>query len=367
MKRLSKFFSQDNSGGITEKPSGESEHRGIETKDLRSELFSRLLDTESIDIDKLRQAVWSGCPHDTPEFRVHAWKILLGYLPPRRDRHRDVHIRKLREYEMFTIENGKYLVADVNSLVDMDVRAVIHQIDIDIPRTAVCGCELVKIAPLVSLIRRILIIWSLRNPACGYVQGMNDITVPLLIVLVEGKLGRSIKQVSSDEVVSSDLLEIESDLYWMFSKIIQSLQDHYTSSQSGIQKMMRHFKELVNRIDSGSLLQYLDSHQIDLTQISFRWFNCLLVRELDYQSLIRVWDTCIAEEDGFSVFMVYFCVAWIKGQTDRLKLMDSEQLLDFFSGSCLAPAIKDTKRAESMLSEAFVLKALFHSSPHHLS
>jgi len=371
LKRFSKFFGQDNHPEIDEKtvetssaPPDKS-FRSLEGNKMS--VLARMFGTESIDMDKLRQAVWSGCPSETPGIRVKAWKILLGILPTRLDRHQEVQLKKARDYELLVRENERNLVTDVNLLSDTTARAIVHQIEIDIPRTANCGCDLITISPLSSLIRRMLIIWSLRNPACGYVQGMNDITVPLLIAIIEGASERPCEQISVDDIGRLDLSVIESDLYWMFSRIIQGVQDHYTSSQPGIQKMMKHFRDLVKRVDNGELLDYLDSQQVDLTQLSFRWFNCLLVRELDYQALVRVWDTCIAEEDGFSVFMVYFCTAWIKGQTEQLKRMDCQQIMEFFGGSCIAFAIQDTKRAEVMLAEAFVLKSLFHSSPNHLS
>jgi hypothetical protein len=36
-----------------------------------------------VDLDALREATWSGCP---PPLRADCWRLLLGYLPPSRDR-----------------------------------------------------------------------------------------------------------------------------------------------------------------------------------------------------------------------------------------------------------------------------------------
>ena len=38
-----------------------------------------------VDLDTLREATWSGCP---PPLRADCWRLLLGYLPPSRDRRR---------------------------------------------------------------------------------------------------------------------------------------------------------------------------------------------------------------------------------------------------------------------------------------
>ena len=33
-----------------------------------------------------------------------------------------------------------------------------------------------------QLMENILLVWALRHPACGYVQGMNDLLVPFIYV-----------------------------------------------------------------------------------------------------------------------------------------------------------------------------------------
>ena len=33
-----------------------------------------------------------------------------------------------------------------------------------------------------SLMERVLFVWSIRHPACGYVQGINDLLTPFLVV-----------------------------------------------------------------------------------------------------------------------------------------------------------------------------------------
>jgi len=35
---------------------------------------------------------------------------------------------------------------------------------------------------------RLLFVWSMRNPATAYVQGINDLAAPLLIVFLQGAL-----------------------------------------------------------------------------------------------------------------------------------------------------------------------------------
>lgn len=37
---------------------------------------------------------------------------------------------------------------------------------------------------------------------------------------------------------------------------------------------------------------------MEFQHLAFRWMNCLLMRELPFKLIIRVWDTCLAEKDG---------------------------------------------------------------------
>ena len=43
---------------------------------------------------------------------------------------------------------------------------------------------------------------------------------------------------------------------------------------------------------------HLESQSVQFYQFSFRWMNCLLMREMPLPLVVRLWDTCIAEKDG---------------------------------------------------------------------
>jgi hypothetical protein len=68
--------------------------------------------------------------------------------------------------------------------------------------------------------------------------------------------------------------------------------------------------ELFNNI-SGPLHRHLQHHGVDYLQFSFRWMNNLLTRELPLHCTIRLWDTYLAESDGFASFQLYVCAAFL--------------------------------------------------------
>jgi hypothetical protein len=77
------------------------EREGVQVAMLRSmsntriAKFNRLLGEQVVDLDALRELSWSGIP---PALRPTCWRLLLGYLPPNRERREQILARKRREY-----------------------------------------------------------------------------------------------------------------------------------------------------------------------------------------------------------------------------------------------------------------------------
>ena len=45
------------------------------------------------------------------------------------------------------------------------------------------------------------------------------------------------------------LSDVEADAYWCLTKLLDDIQDHYTPSQPGLQRMVLKLEDLVRRID----------------------------------------------------------------------------------------------------------------------
>lgn len=108
------------------------------------------------------------------------WQMLLGYLPTNLARRAAALERKRREY---TESIATYFaVAEIDRTKQDEDN--LGQISIDLPRTspnvAFFQQDIVQDA-----MKRILYIWSIRHPASGYVQGMNDLLTPLLLVSLQ--------------------------------------------------------------------------------------------------------------------------------------------------------------------------------------
>ena len=99
----------------------------LEVQRLRK--FEMLLAAEVVDLKALRSAAWSGVPH---QCRATTWQLLLGYLPPNRAWRESTLERKRREYyeavpQYFDVPSEERTEGQ---------REMLHQILIDVPRTA---------------------------------------------------------------------------------------------------------------------------------------------------------------------------------------------------------------------------------------
>jgi len=159
---------------------------------------------------------------------------------------------------------------------------------------------------------RVLYLWAIRHPASSYVQGINELIIPFFVVFLStagtGHPASSIpghhshavhsitnacravpcapcRVVGKEDVeeldfgtVPADVVSmVEADCYWCLSALlddiqvrvlpaqaasrplfppsplgidpIAAVQDHYTSDQPGIQRLIFKLKELIRRID----------------------------------------------------------------------------------------------------------------------
>jgi len=97
---------------------------------------------------------------------------------------------------------------------------------------------------------------------------------------------------------------VEADSFWCLTKLLDGIQDHYIVAQPGIQRQVAALRDLTARIDAG-LARHLEKENVEFIQFSFRWMNCLLMREISVKNTIRMWDTYMVGS-----LVLIFCTAW---------------------------------------------------------
>eukprot|EP00929_Paragymnodinium_shiwhaense_P007504 TRINITY_DN11142_c0_g1_i1.p1 TRINITY_DN11142_c0_g1~~TRINITY_DN11142_c0_g1_i1.p1 ORF type:complete len:441 (-),score=56.08 TRINITY_DN11142_c0_g1_i1:400-1722(-) len=363
----------------------------------RRDRFSELLAQPIVDRQAFADAAWSGVPEGCS--RRVAWQILLGYRPVAVERRSLALRRKRREFVASRQEiynslpehvreaprpgahraaihanahpdyaaaaagrspNGASATASWVFLCGNEESSSLEQIRKDLPRTCLCRFqdhgesgthntyrklkEFVDDLRTQRLMERILFIWSVRHPASGYVQGLNDVLLPFVISYQAERAGvtnlfdgrwesQTLFAVSGDELDA-----VEADCYHCFTKIMNEVVENYTPGQPGLQKAAVLMRSVMLRCDA-ELVEHLEAEGVDVKMIALRWLGCLMVRELPLPLCLRLWDTCIAEMSqqaspgGFFGFLIYFCISFVLSHSTRLCGAPFDELMEFVS-SC---------------------------------
>jgi len=242
-------------------------------------------------------------------------------------------------------------------------RNLFDQIQKDVPRTNP-NVHLFQLHSIQKALERILYLCAIRHPASGYVQGINDLVTPFFAVFLQPFVKEPIDQLSDISQVSEDILrDIEADCYWCLTKFIDSIHDHYTFAQPGIQRLVFKLKEIIQKIDA-PLNSHLSQNKIDYIQFAFRWMNCLLMRELPLKVIIRMWDTYLSEDDSFSCIHVYICAAFLLKWSTQIQKQDFQEFYLFIQN--LPTQNWVDQDIEPILSQAYLWKTLYNDSPSHL-
>lgn len=364
----------------------------INSRITRINKFKKLLQASTISLADLRALAWSGVPE---EVRAMTWQLLLSYLPTNSER-RDATLQRKRKEYVDGVRQA-FERTGSNSVSPGKARgldeALWHQISIDIPRTNP-HIELYSYEATQRSLERILYVWAVRHPASGYVQGINDLVTPFWQVFLGLYIGDHDIETGMDpgQLPKSVLDAVEADSFWCLTKLLDGIQDHYIVAQPGIQRQVTALGDLTARIDS-ALSKHLEHEGVEFIQFSFRWMNCLLMREISVKNTIRMWDTylvsrlcrlprpalpwdaraqgpsanCLrnqAEEQGFSEFHLYVCAALLVKWSDKLVKMDFQEIMMFLQS--LPTKNWTAKDIELLLSEAFIWQSLYKGSAAHL-
>ncbi|KAF9156491.1 GTPase-activating protein, partial [Actinomortierella ambigua] len=340
----------------TEHPADEASHVLQNNKQkARFQKFKTALQMPVVDLDELRKLSWSGVP---AALRPMVWQLLVGYLPSNADRRSMALERKRKEYQdgvQKTFAKG---------IEGLD-QTIWHQVFIDVPRTNP-KLALFQNPTTQRCLERILYCWAIRHPASSYVQGINDLVTPFFLVFLTAYIDEDQDPECYDlsQLPAEILAGIEADSFWCLSKLLDGIQDNYTHAQPGIQRQIAKLRDLICRIDA-PLAAHLQSEHVEFIQFSFRWMNCLLMREVSLQHTIRMWDTYLTEHPhGFSEFHLYVCAAFLTKWSAELQEKEFQDIMLFLQ----AVQTDHWQEAdiELLLSEAFYWKSLFHASPMHL-
>jgi hypothetical protein len=330
----------------------------------RSAFIERILSEETIDMDSLRAFSWNGCPL---AYRSTVWKLLLNYYPLNNNRR--AATLELRRSEYSSYVTNHYSVAEEKKTENED--EILRQIRQDVPRTG-GSIQFFKQEDIQLSLERVLYIFSIRHPASGYVQGINDLATTFYYVYLRDFCGEDqrVDIISSPKthviLPKEELFALETDVYWSLSNLLDNIQENYTFAQPGIQKLIYSLQDLIQRLDK-ELDKHFQAINLQYIHFAFRWINCLLMRELNLVLIVRLWTTLLSEETnlnngGFKQLLVYVCAALLMKFSEKLKTMEFQDLVVFLQK---LPTENWTERdIEMLLAQAYLYKSWFHKSQH---
>ncbi|RNF01359.1 putative GTPase activating protein [Trypanosoma rangeli] len=388
------------------------------------EVLRKMLAEDPVDLDKLCSICRSGCP---APFRREVWDYLTGNLQPFSSSRATVLARKRQEYVGYvqssyssvdwdaalrvvgegettrvSATSAEAKRGDNTSPVSVGAPSnirqrqavlgaqygvpgesellMLKQIRKDVPRMA-AGVAYLYHARVMLSIERILYIWALRHPACGYVQGMNDLLIPFISVILASQFCPSktvaelhsltetdLNVLFSTEAVSEEewMYTIEADTYWMASYLLSAVQENYTYNQKGICSMVRKLEAVTRAVDAKLHRHLREELRIGFNQFAFRWMNCLLLRELNATQSLRLWDTYLADvEKDWSTTHVYVCAALLVWWSPALcKETDYGAVMKFLQN--LPTEELSTQDLSALISQGVMMQKLYNDTLQHL-
>ncbi|KAL0235306.1 hypothetical protein GEMRC1_001888 [Eukaryota sp. GEM-RC1] len=318
----------------------------------RKASFRSLLTAPLCSLDRLRQLSWSGVPI---ELRCDVWPLLLGCS----------HLDSSKRHTTFTGKRRKYYASSLkHSLASQDPKTI-HQIAVDLPRTAT-DLQFIQHPRVYLMLSNILLLWAIRHPAAGYVQGMNDLVLPFLLTLLypHQTSPESFPHYSVDNLSDDTLDNVEADLYSMFEKFMDKLQSCYIDGNREFQFMVK-CMDYILKSNSTEIHAHFKAIGLDYQYFGFRWMSCLLFRELPYEFILRLVDTYLSE-DNFLTFHICVCVAVIQHLKTDLLAMDFPTAIMYLQDLKSVSSHWPLTLFEEILSQAFVIHCQYAGRLTHL-
>jgi hypothetical protein len=363
------FFSRFRSKGTSSQqraplpPSGamsiSSSTSALNLNEKRENQIAQILQQPVVDLERIRDMAWAGIPN---RYRAEVWRLFLDYEPVNKNLKQATLQHKRNDYfdclERVYSEPQRHLWTNAQ-------KGTVNQILRDLPRTHV---PLLRNKKVQDLFERVLFVWSVRHPASGYVQGMNDLLQPFFFAFLvphcnmEDPMKIS-RQENIDDLSEETMKEIEADCFWCFSKLLDGLQDLYTKDQPGLYKMLENLQNVIDRVNP-KLSQHILEEDIQYQEFAFRWINCLLVREFSVPIIFRIWDNYLSRHNKIATIHVYVCAALMNSMAYKLLPLNHAEFVILMQG--IEPDGWKPEEIEEILAQAYVYERMFSNSPSHL-
>ncbi|XP_057798145.1 rab GTPase-activating protein 22-like isoform X4 [Salvia miltiorrhiza] len=267
-----------------------------------------------LDIAAVLRRIQRGGVH--PTIKGVVWEFLLGCFDPNStyDERNDIRRRRRGQYDALkavchnmvpTIGSGKFITTPIvtddghpvpdpqNSTYaisnsgQLDQREIqwmlsLPQIGLDVVRTDRTLVFYENEANQAKL-WDVLAVYAWMDKDIGYVQGMNDICSPMVI-----------------------LIEHEADAFWCFERAMRRLRENFrcTTSAMGVQSQLGTLSQIIRAIDP-KLHQHLEELDGGEYLFAIRMLMVLFRREFSFVDAMYLWEVMWAMEYNPNIFTFY--------------------------------------------------------------
>ncbi|XP_017981481.1 PREDICTED: TBC1 domain family member 15 isoform X2 [Theobroma cacao] len=244
-----------------------------------------------LDIAKVLRRIQRGGIH--PSIKGLVWEFLLGCFDPNSSFEDRNQLRQQRSGKFITtpiitddgqpIEDGGWHVT--SAVADKKVAQwmlSLHQIGLDVVRTD-RALTFYENETNQAKLWDVLAIYSWVDDDIGYVQGMNDICSPMVI-----------------------LLENEADAFWCFERAMRKLRENFRCSTNsiGVQSQLSTLSQVIRTVDP-KLHQHLEDLDGGEYLFAFRMLMVLFRREFSFIDALYLWEVMWAMEYNPNIFSSY--------------------------------------------------------------
>lgn len=276
-----------------------------------------------IDIQSIRALCSKGlsinCP---PEDRALAWLNLLSIYPANPQHWSTVCKAISKSYHNISINfsvdqfldtykvNDKKLMDSIKSDIDRSILQLNYLVNKD---GSCCKSEddEKQLEMHMKRIERILYVFAKVNPKFGYIQGFNELLIPIYYVM------NSAHMIFFNHI---DYIEAFSYEAFQFLLISSNLVDFFTLTSGSLQNedKLHKFDELLNHF-LPKIYKKLKLLNIESMQYSYKWFNIMFSQEHSLPQLLPLWDSILAHLDNLTHYEFCIGVARIRSVQDKLE------------------------------------------------
>lgn len=280
-----------------------------------------------IDINSIRELCSKGLPvNSPPEDRAIAWLNLLSIYPANPQHWTTVCKTITKSYHNIATN---YSIDNYLDNYDVNDKKLMNSIKSDIDRSSIQLYYLIhddgsacyseddekELEIHMKRIERILYVFAKINPKFGYIQGFNELLIPIYYVMYSAKM----LLLNQDDYVEAISYEA-----FQFLMISSNLVDFFnlTLNFTNEENKLSQFDELLNRF-LPKIYKKLKTLNVESMQFAYKWFNIMFSQEHNLPQLLPLWDSILAHLNNLAFYE--YCIGVARIKTVQLKL-ESDQL-----------------------------------------